>query len=124
MDDELAELLARVGDFGPKARGRDFADVADLAAGLAVERRLVEDQRSALARFQRLDLDAVLDDRANDALRPLGLVAQELGRADALAQGIPDRLGRRLARARPGAAGLGALAVHGGVEPLDVDGEP
>src|SRR5579863_7794519 len=97
MDDEVAELLARVGDFGPEAGRGNFADVADLAAGLAVERRLVEDQRSALARFQRLDLDAVLADRANDALRPLGFIAEEIGRADALAQSVPDRLGRRLA---------------------------
>src|SRR5690242_19648745 len=72
MDDEIAELLARVGDFGPESRTSDFAGVADLAAGVAVEWRLVEDQRSALACIERLDLDAVLDDCANDPLRPLG----------------------------------------------------
>ena len=46
MDDEIAELLLRVGDRGAKAGRGDLADVADLAAGLAVERRLVEDERA------------------------------------------------------------------------------
>ena len=124
MDDKVAELLARVGDFGAKAGRGDFADVADLAAGLAVERRLVEDQRSALARIERLDLDAVLDDRADDALGGLGLVTEKLGRADALAQAVPDRFGRSFARARPGPARLGALALHGGVEAVRVDRKP
>ena len=50
MDDEVAELFARVRDFGAEAGRGDLADVADLAAGLAVERRLVEDQRSASRR--------------------------------------------------------------------------
>ena len=47
----------------------DFADVADLAAGLAVERRLVEDERAFLARLQPLDLHAVLDDGARSRPR-------------------------------------------------------
>ena len=85
MDDKVAELLARIGDFGAEAGRGDLADVADLAAGLAVERRLIEDQRSALARIERLDFDAVLDDRANDALGGFGFIAEKLGRADAFA---------------------------------------
>ena len=123
VNDEVAELLARVGDFGAKARRGDFADVADLPAGLAVERRLVEDERAALASLQRLDLDPVLEDRADDALGGLGLVAEKLGRADALAQSVPDRFGRRFPRARPGAPRLGPLALHRGVEPFEVDRE-
>ncbi len=121
MNDEIAELLARVGDFRAEAGRGDFADVADLSAGLAVERRLVEDERAALAALQRLDLDPVLEDRADDALRGLRLVAQKLGRADALAQSIPDRFGRRFSRARPGAPRLGPLALHRGVECRRVD---
>ena len=54
MDDEVAELLLRVGDRGADAGRRHLADVADLAAGLAVERRLVEDEPALLAGFQRL----------------------------------------------------------------------
>src|SRR5579872_1279385 len=77
VDDKVAELLARVCDFGPEAGRGDFADIADLAAGLAVEGRLIEDKRTALARFERLDFGAVLDDGANDALSPLGFVAEE-----------------------------------------------
>ena len=53
----------------------------------------------------------------------LGFVAQKLGRADALAQAVPDRFGRGLPRARPGAPRLGALALHGGVEAVEVDRE-
>ena len=64
MDNEVAELLVRAGNFGAEAGRGDFADVADLAARLAVEWRLVEDQRSPLARAERLDFDAVLNDRA------------------------------------------------------------
>ena len=123
VNDEVAELLARVGDFGAEAGRADFADVADLAAGLAVERRLVEDERAALASLERRDLDPVLEDRADDALRGLGLVAQKLGRADALAQSVPDRFGRGFPRSRPGAPRLGPLALHRGVEPVEVDRE-
>ena len=86
VDEEVAELLARVDDGGAEAGRGDFADVADLAAGLAVERRLVEDQRALLARLEPLDLDAVLDDRAIDALGGLGFVAEKIGGADPLAQ--------------------------------------
>ena len=57
----------------------------------------------------------------NDALGRLGLVAEEFGGADPLAQAVPDRLGRGFARPGPGAAGLGALARHRGVEAVDVD---
>ena len=67
---------------------------------------------------------AVLDDRADHALGGLGVVAEEVGRADPLAQGEPDRLGRRLARARPGAARLGPLTLHRGVEAREVDRSP
>src|SRR5580692_4645338 len=105
MDDKVAKFLARVGHFGAKPGRGDFADVA---AGLTVERRLIEDQQPAFARREFFDLDAVLDDRAYDALGGLGFVTEELGRADALAQGIPDRFGRRLPGACPGAARLGA----------------
>ena len=61
------------------------------------------------------------DERARDALGGLGLVAEELGRAETLAQREPHRLGRRLARARPGLARLGALALHRRGEAVGVD---
>ena len=110
MDDKVAEFLARVGDFGAKAGRGDCADVADLAAELAVERRLIEDQRSALARVEFFDFDAVLDDRANDALGGLGLVTEKLGRAagrlqlmDGFQSRLPPSRTRRGAHRRAGA---------------------
>src|SRR5262249_45284943 len=98
----------------------NFADVADLSAGLAVEGRLIEDQRSPFARLEPLDLDAILDDRLNHAFRALGLVAEEIGRSSSFAQSVPDRFSRGFARARPGAARFRALALHRRLETVDV----
>ena len=50
VDDEIAELLLGVEHARAQARSEDQPDVADLAARLAVERRLVEDEPAALAR--------------------------------------------------------------------------
>jgi hypothetical protein len=86
-------------------RRRHQAGVADLAAGLAVERRLVDDDRAALAGLSA-STSAVAQQRLHDAFGLLGVVAEELGGADLLAQREPDGLGRRLARARPGRARL------------------
>ena len=49
VHEEVAELLLRVGDAHAHAARRHGAGVADLAAGFAVERRLVEDDEAALA---------------------------------------------------------------------------
>ena len=95
--------------------------VADLTAGFAVERRLVDDDEARLAGVQPVDLCAVPHQRDDRALRLLLAVAEELGRAGAVADAEPDRLGRGLARARPGGAGLGLLALHRGVEAVEVD---
>ncbi len=72
---------------------------------------------------ERADLRAVAHQRGDDALGGLGVVAEELGRADALAQREPDGLGRRLAGTRPGLARLGALALHRGLKAGIVDAE-
>ena len=61
--------------------------VADLAAGFAVERRLVEDDEAALAGFSSSTSLPSLSERDHDALGGLGLVAEKLGRADALLAG-------------------------------------
>ena len=56
MDEEAVGLLLRVGDTEARAVLRfDRAGVADLAAGLAVERRLVDHDRAlvALAELRR-----------------------------------------------------------------------
>src|SRR5262249_24397406 len=73
--------------------------------------------------LEALDLAAVAHDRLDNAFRGLGVVAQELGRADLFAQREPHRIGSRLARARPGGARLLALALHGGVEAFELDAD-
>src|SRR6516165_5287474 len=101
MHEHVAGILLRVGDAETHALAGHDPDVADLPAGLAVERRLVEHDGAALAFIQLGDFRAVLDQRLDHAFRALGLVAEELGRADLLAQRKPHHLGRRVARARP-----------------------
>jgi hypothetical protein len=86
------------------------AGVAHLAAGLAVERRLVDDDRARLAGLRRSSTSLPsTHERRDDALGGLGVVAEELGRAELLAQRRTRRLGRRLAGAGPGGARLGLL---------------
>ena len=57
VDEEVAELLVGVGHRGAEAGPGDLARVADLAARLAVERRLVEHERALVARLAARDLD-------------------------------------------------------------------
>src|SRR5262249_21859095 len=82
------------------------------------------DDGAGLARAQGVDVLAVFDERGDHALCRLSLVAEEIGGADALLDGKPQRLGRRLARSRPGRARFFALALHGRVEGVGVDGDP
>ena len=114
MDMQVAELLLRVGDGEDgAARNCHGPAVADLAAGLAVERRLVRDNQDLAAGLvEALDLLAARDQRQHFGFRRQRLVAEELRRAEALAEIEPERLGRRLAGAGPGLAGLGARALH------------
>ena len=119
--EHVARELACVGDArGEPIRMHD-ADVADLAAGLRVERGLVENDDAALAGGETFDLLAVAHDRLYDALGILGFVAEEIGRTGLFAQREPDRIGLGLARAGPRRARHLALAFHRGVERLDVD---
>src|SRR5262249_59524808 len=123
MDEHVARLALRVGDGKTHALSGHDAGVADLPARLAVERRLVEDDGAALAGAQRIDLVAVLHQRGNDPFGALGLVAEELGRADALLDGKPERLGLRFPRSGPGGARLFALALHRRAEGVSVAGD-
>ncbi len=91
---------------------REHAGVADLAAGLRVERRLVQHDRAGLAGLEARGFLAVLHQRGDHAFGALGLVAQKFGGPELLAQREPDRLGSRLARTLPGLARLGLLALH------------
>src|SRR5439155_13780217 len=121
MHKNVARLLLRVGNAHAHPLAGHYAGVADLTAGLAVERGLIDENRAALALIERGDLLAVLHQRGNDALCLLGLVAQKLARADLLAQREPDGLGRGFARTCPRGARLLTLARHRGVEAIGID---
>src|SRR5579872_5127094 len=98
MDKEIAGFLLRVGDAEAHTLPQHHAGVADLAAGLRIERRLVENDRAALAVLELIDGRAVLDQRADHAFSGFSLVAEEFGGAELLAQGKPDRFARGIAR--------------------------
>ena len=94
------------------------AGVADLAAGLGVERRLVDQDRDRLRRPRRVcDRLAVDDERDDLALGRLGVVAEELGRAEPSRSSNQTPLGRRLARAGPGARALGRCSAIAASKP-------
>jgi hypothetical protein len=61
--DEAVGALLHVLDNRAAALADHRAGVADLTAGLGVERRLVDDDSDAFAGTGRLDAVAVLDDR-------------------------------------------------------------
>ena len=120
----VAQLFVDVGDGDAGAAGADHdPGVAYLAAGFPIKGALVADDRDPGAGLGLLHRLAIDDDGRDLALGALRLIAQEVGGAGFLADGEPHRLGRRLAGAGPGLAGLGALALHGGVEARHVDAE-
>ena len=120
MQEDAGHLLG-VRHLGLAGFGADEAGVADLAAGLGVERRLVDDDLHLGTGFGRIDPRAIAYQRPDLALGLLGVVAEKLGRALVLGDVVPDRRIRRLARARPGGTRLGLLFGHRGVEPRGLD---
>ena len=60
MHEQIAGLFLRIGDAEAQAVGRHGSGIADLSAGLAVERGLVEDDRAGLALAERCHFLAVL----------------------------------------------------------------
>ena len=54
MDEKVAELFLRVVDAEADALARMSAGVADLAAGFAIKRRLIEDDEAGFAGRRRL----------------------------------------------------------------------
>src|SRR5574337_697774 len=120
----VAEWLARVDDRGAETGRGDLANVADLTAGFAIEGRLVENEPALLTRPEGVDLGAVLDDRADDSLGRLGVIAEKVRRPDPFAQAEPDGFRGGFARARPGASGFRALPLHRRAEAVEVDRKP
>src|SRR6516164_2439560 len=120
MDVQVARFLYRVAHCQLGAAGRkDDAAIANLAAGLRIKRRLVDDQRDVVPEHRLDSALAVPQDRQHHAFSALGLVAEELGGAELLTQGQPYRFRRRLARSDPAFARLLALARHRCLEALD-----
>ena len=101
MHEEIAGPLLGIGDAEPDALAGHHPGIADLAAGLRIERRLVQHDRAGLAGLEAVDILAVLDQRGNHALGALGLVAQKFGGAEFLAQRKPDVLAGGIAATRP-----------------------
>ena len=122
MNVQVAELLLGVRDPYHGGSAADRAGIADLAARLAVERRLVGDHHHLAARLGALRRLTADHQRPDLRLRALVLVTEELGCADRLAHFEPDPLLGLLARALPARPGLGALALHGRIEPGEIDG--
>src|SRR5207253_132488 len=122
MDEQIAGLAYRVFDRELAAgRREDRPGIADLAARLAVERGLVDDDADLVAgRGFRTPFLAAQNSQ-DHAFRGRGLVTEELAGPDLLAQGEPIRVGRRLARTDPAAARLLALARHRRIEALNRD---
>src|SRR5690606_29088953 len=123
MDEQPLALLLRVANLDAESVAGDHALIADLAAGFAIKGRLVDHHRDLVAGRCSLDRGAVPDQRGDHALRGPGRVAEELGRAELLAQLEPYGLGGGLARTLPARARLGLLSLHGGLEARRVDAD-
>ena len=97
VNGETGDRLFRVGDLGARSARRENAPIADLAARLAVERRDVEHDFGALARYRARHQGAVLDDRDDFPLALLALVAEKAYRA---ARHLRERLAIHLVDSR------------------------
>ena len=123
MHEQIAGLLLGLGDTEAHALAGHHTGVADLTAGLRIERRLVQHDRARLARFEAFDLAAILHQRADHAFGGLGLIAEEFSGPELLAQREPHAFGRSLAGASPSRTRLLALAVHRIGEGRDIDAD-
>ena len=123
VDEEVARLLAHGDERAGAAGPLDLAAVGSLAAALGVEGGGVEQHLGGLAGLRRVHLDRVAHQSDDLAHRLGGLVADEGGRAEAVAQLKPLGGLGAVAGARPGLPRLRLLAGHGGVEAFQVHGQ-
>ena len=80
MDEHIAQFFLCVRDAEQPTLGTlDDALVADLSAGLAIKRRLIEHNRGFFAGFEALHLLAVLENGADLAFGGFRVVAEEIG---------------------------------------------
>src|SRR5207245_2731793 len=83
MEMQLARPLYRIAHCELAAgRRENRPGVADLAAGFAIERRLVEDDADLVPDLGFRDTFLATQDREDDALGGFGFVAEEFGRSD------------------------------------------
>ena len=88
-----AKRLRRIANFAfEPLEGCQFSCVANLAAALSVEGRLVEDDLHFLARPGAIRFGAVFDDRQHNALALVAGIAGEFGRAMLLGKVEPQIL--------------------------------
>ena len=120
---EHSHMGKRGADFLRVAHGKarigaqQNAGIADLAAALRVERRVVQHNLAFLARPQHIDHCAIENQRGDPRRVRYSIVAREIGlpgQLDRVAQ-IRTELARR---ARPA-----ALRVHGGIEARLIDAQ-
>ena len=117
MHDHIAELFLRVADGEFRARAAEQqARVADLTTGLAIERRLVGDDRSILTCRHGVNRRTVNNDANDFTFGGFILVAEEFTRTERFAQLEPNGFSRLLARTRPRGARVFALLLHRLVE--------
>src|SRR6188474_1901921 len=121
MHEEIAGPLLRVGDTELDALADHHAGVADLTAGFRVKRRLVENDGAGLAGLEAVSILAVFDERCDHALGGFGLIAEEFGRPEFLAQRKPDVLAGGITASRPRRARLLFLLFHRIGERREID---
>ena len=120
MHMQRAQLLLGVGDLALGLGGFDGALVAGLAAGFAIEGRLVGENFHRLAGAGLHHAAAILEDGQHLAFGGFGVIAQEFGAADFVQHGEPLRLALAFAGAGPAGAGLGLLLLHRGGETVGI----
>src|ERR1700724_1751720 len=89
VNNQIAEFLLGIVDTEANAARTHDASVADLAAGFAIERCLIEDDGSGLARAENRDFLTVLEDRGDKPFRALHVVAQKFRCPGFLLDGEP-----------------------------------
>src|SRR5262245_5445799 len=89
VHEHVAGLLLGIGDLEAKPVAEHDTGIADLAAGLRVERSLVENDRTAFSGLEGLHVLAVLHQRGDHSFGALGLIAQKFGGTGGLAQAEP-----------------------------------
>ena len=99
MSENPAGLLGGIEHENPRAiLALHDAGIADLAAALAIERGLVEDDETLFAGIECIDARAIPDQRHDRAVALFGFVAEKFGRPCPVGHSEPDCARRRIAR--------------------------